>query len=802
MTKKSFLPVFTFFFIFIYFTLIFSNTSPAQQIQALPIPPQYQVSPEPVLPTQPLQRQPSVFPQPKPQAPQVTPVQQPWIQPPIEEEKLSEFEQYISGKAIEINESQFGILKKFEGITFQYTAKNLPLDKIAIAVKVVKEEESPSQQIIKIEPLIKPVVVDAGYLVSTPEVLVNAFNILGIKSPLAVTTDIRQFGYGLFRLSPSTFAPVDSVPVGPEYVLGPGDEIRITVWGKIEGLWNLVIDRDGNISIPKVGTIGVTGLTFRELKEALHKEFSKYFTGFEMNVSMGALRTISVYVVGNANRPGAYTISSLSTLINALFEAGGPGKNGTMRDIQLKRNGKIIVNFDLYDFLLKGDKTKDIRLMPEDVIFIPSVGPLVGIAGSVNNPAIYELKGEITISQLIEMAGGLSDIAFSGRVQIERIIDNTRQIVFDDDLDKVKDVTVQSGDSVKIFPVVQDKRVVRLSGAVQREGEYGFKPGMTVRDLILMAGGLKYYAYNKEAELTRVYVTDRGPETEKIIIEPEKAMAGDPEDNILLKEEDYLFIRTIPEWKLYQTVTISGEVNFPGTYTIKKGERLSSLIERAGRFTDKAYLRGTLFTRERVRDLQQRQLDEMVERLERELLGAGAAEIATAISPEEARIKEFEIRQKKEFVAKLRTVKVKGRMVLKITEPEKLKNTSYDIELEEGDSLFVPTNPMTVQVIGSVYNQTAFIYERSKGYKHYIDLAGGYTENADDDNVYMLKIDGTAVKLGGGLFSFARNVQVESGDTIVVPEELEKIAWMREIKDLSQILYQIAVTAGVLIVAF
>jgi protein involved in polysaccharide export with SLBB domain len=315
--------------------------------------------------------------------------------------------------------------------------------------------------------------------------------------------------------------------------------------------------------------------------------------GFEMNVSMGALRTIRVYVIGNAEKPGAYTISSLSTLINALFEAGGPSKTGTMRDIQLKRNGQTVVHFDMYDFLLKGDKTKDARLMPEDVIFIPPLGPVTAIAGSVNNPAIYELRGETKISQLLGLAGGLNTLAFRGRMQVERIYDNNLQVVFETDLNNVtdKDVSLQSGDVVKIFPIVQDKRIIKVTGAVQREGEYGFSPNMTVKDLISLSGGLKYYAYGKEAELTRTHITDSGPKAEKIIFSLEKALTGDPESNLPLKENDYLFVRTIPEWKLYETVIISGEVNFPGTYTIKKGEKLSSLIERAVWFTDKAYLK-------------------------------------------------------------------------------------------------------------------------------------------------------------------------------------------------------------------
>lgn len=377
---------------------------------------------------------------------------------------------------------------------------------------------------------------------------------------------------------------------------------------------------------------------------------------------------------------------------------------------------------------------------------------------------------------------------------------------------KDRDIVVQSGDVVKIFPIVQDRRLVRISGAVLREGEYGFKPGMTLKDLISMAGGLKYYAYSKETELTRVHVTDKGPVTEKIIINLEKALSDDPESNIPLKENDYLFVRSVPEWDLYKTVTLQGEVKFPGTYTIQKGERLSSLIDRAGGFTDKAYLRGAVFTRERVRELQQKQLNEMVGRLERELMSAGTSMVATAVTPDEAKLVQMEIEQKKQFIARLRGVKASGRIVINLYPQDKLKQTPYDIELEDGDSIYIPSDPKTVQVIGSVYNQSAFVYDKDKNYSYYIDLAGGYTENADKKNTYILKANGMATKPGSGLFGIAwskgsnrwefGSQQLEAGDTIVVPEKLERIAWMRNIKDITQILYQIAVTAGVLIVAF
>ncbi len=638
--------------------------------------------------------------------------------------------------------------------------------------------------------------------------------------PSAISTDIKQFGYALFKQPPSSFAPVENVPVGPDYVIGPGDEIKITVWGKIEGQWKVVVDRDGNIDLPKIGILGVTGLTFNELKENINKELSKYYTGFEMNVSMGALRTIRVYAVGNAESPGAYTVSSLSTLVTALFEAGGPSKTGTMRDIQVKRNGQTIVHFDMYDFLLKGDKTKDIRLMPEDVIFIPPVGPLVGIAGNVKNPAIYELSGETRLLDLIQMAGGLASVAFKGRVQVQRIEDHQFRTIFEGDLiaidrDIKKNFILNDGDLVKVFSVVEAKNTITITGAVANPDDYGITAGATkVRDVISLAGGVLFYASN-QAELTRVKVTQSGPETERFVFDIFKAIEGDPQHNMPLEINDYIFVRTVPEWKLYKTVNISGEVKFPGIYTIKKGERLSSLIERAGGYTDKAYLRGAVFTRERVRELQQKSLDEMIVRLEKELLAGGAVQVSTALSQEEIAAKNVELQQKQKFIESLKKLKATGRMAIILTHLRLLKGTEYDIELEEDDNLFIPVKNNVVDVVGAVMSRSSFIYSDRFDYKDYIEMAGGYTRYADTDNVYVLKVDGTAMKLSRGIFNwnpsrsrwelagFAENIkEIEPGDTIIVPEKLERIAWLREVKDLTQILYQIAATAGVTMVLF
>ena len=635
-----------------------------------------------------------------------------------------------------------------------------------------------------------------------------------------ISTNIRQFGYDLFRQPPSTFAPADRIPVGPDYVIGPGDELRITIWGNIEGQWSVVVDMDGKITLPKVGTIGVTGLTFGELKTTLNKELSRYYTNFQMNVSMGPLRSMRVYIVGNAAKPGAYTISSLSTLVNSLFEAGGPNKTGSMRDIQVKRNTHTVVRFDMYDFLLKGNKTKDVRLMPEDVIFIPPVGPLAGIAGNVKNPAIYELKGETRLLDLIEMAGGLSGMAFRGRVQVQRTQTNEFRTVFEGDLIDVeknaeKNFLIKDGDLIKVFSVADLKNTVTITGAVQNAGEYGVESGVTrVRDIISMSGGLQYYA-SSQMEITRVKVTQSGPQTERFVIDAFKAMEGDPANNVLLEMNDYLFVRTVPEWQLYRTVIVGGEVKYPGMYTITRGERLSSVLERAGGYTNFSHLRGAVFTRERVRQLQQKSLEELAERLERELITESASRTGAAVSVEEVEAKKLEMEQRKQFIESLKKVKATGRMTIWLAHLRLLKGSDYDIELEEGDTLYIPAENKVINVVGAVMSNGSFIYNEKWGYEDYVQMAGGYSRHADEDNVFVMKVDGSARKLSRGFmnwsplkkrweiagFNESRGV-LEAGDSIVVPDRLERTAWLRNLKDITQILANAGVAAATIAVLY
>lgn len=197
---------------------------------------------------------------------------------------------------------------------------------------------------------------------------------------------VKQFGYSSFSKPPETYLRVQQVQVGPDYIIGPGDTIRIVIWGGVEGKYGLTVNRNGQIAIPKVGVVQVSGLNYRQLREVMDREFSRQYKNFQMNITLDNLRTIIVYVVGQARFPGSYAISSLSTLISALFAAGGPSKTGSMRDIQVRRGGRVLVHFDMYDFLIRGDKSKDIRLQTEDVIFIPPIAKLAAIGTPVPPP--------------------------------------------------------------------------------------------------------------------------------------------------------------------------------------------------------------------------------------------------------------------------------------------------------------------------------------------------------------------------------------------------------------------------------
>jgi protein involved in polysaccharide export with SLBB domain len=293
------------------------------------------------------------------------------------------------------------------------------------------------------------------------------------------------FGAAMFNAAPSTFAPVDNIPVTADYVIGPGDELRLQVSGQVNLRGNLIVDRTGSITLPEVGAIHVAGLQFSQLADFLKAQLARVYRNFDLNVNLGQLRSIQVFVVGQARQPGSYTIGSLSTLLNALFASGGPTPQGSLRDIQVKRDGATLTHFDLYDLLLRGDKSKDIRLQPGDVIFIPDAGPQVAVAGSVVTPAIYELRGEKTFDQVIALAGGLTSVAANSRARVDRIYKHAERSVLDVDLASDDNSPVQDGDIVNVLAIIDRlQNAVTLRGNVVNPGRYVWRSGMKISDLI------------------------------------------------------------------------------------------------------------------------------------------------------------------------------------------------------------------------------------------------------------------------------------------------------------------------------
>jgi protein involved in polysaccharide export with SLBB domain len=492
----------------------------------------------------------------------------------------------------------------------------------------------------------------------------------------------------------------------------------------------------------------------------------------------------------------------------------------------------------MYDFLLRGDKSRDIRLQPQDVIFIPPIGPLaaigaaskepVGVAaekgkaetvvvkaeepvvgGPIKVPGIFELKNERTLTDLLNLGGGLADTAFKGRVQVLRVQHHQQMVLFEDDLDKVligkaSNIPLVDGDFVKIFrvPDVVEKKV-RLAGAVKKPGEFGFHDRMRVKDLIEYAGGLLMEANQQEAEVTRVTITQQGPETSRLYINLRQALNGAPRDNLLLKPNDYVLIRSIPDWSLYKLVKIEGEVKYPGNYTIKKGETLSAVLARAGGFSDKAYTKGAFFTRIAVQKMQAEHLNQAIDRLEAEMLAVSAQKTQTSVDKEDVERHKLVAAQQQQFLAKMRTIVPLGRVVIRIDDPERLRGTPDDLELQEGDSLLVPQIQQTVNVLGSVVNPTAVVYDPYLTAKDYLAQVGGPTKHADVKYMYVIKVNGSALSGRGGFLFGGRiaSARLDPGDSIVVPEDLERVAWLKEIKDIATILGQIALMAGVVFVA-
>ena len=738
---------------------------------------------------------------------------------------------------------------------------------------------------------------------SPPSRLEKAFvkknpTMLDTQKPEEFQRNLKQFGYDFFSNSSQLAQAIDTLPDSSEYVLGPGDVVKLSVWGAIDLKHELTVDRNGELMIPRVGVVRVWGMGFDKAKVALNDAIGRLYRNYEMNLTLEKLRSVQVYVVGEVEKPGRYHVSAQGTIINALAAGGGPSSNGSLRNIRITRGTQTLEMVDLYDMLLVGDRSKDIRLQNGDTIFVPIIGPVVAVAGEVKRPAIYELKGKTTLSQMLQMAGGITANGSLSHIQVERLENNSKRIALDfasigenseqvlaaielKDRDMVKifpvpatirqvvvlkgnvqqmgeyqfrpgmrltdlipstkillpesyldsveitrmsppdyrrelmtvslrralagnqadNLLLQEQDTVKVFSrwEMEEKPRVTINGAVVNPGVYDYFPGMSVRDLVTAAGSAKRNAFLDKAELSRIVISGDKAQSKRIQLDLGKVMAGDPIHNLPLQSDDVLIVRDVTDWQEIadKFVTLKGEVRFPGLYSFSRGEKLSSVIARAGGYTEKAFLRDAKFTRRSVREMQQKRMDEVSNKAEKDILQKQTSLSSIATSKEEMEATKGALEGLQKMVAQLKLLKAEGRVVISLSDTEELKGSVYDITLEGGDNLEIPLRPSVVSVMGQVYNPNSFVAQQGMDISNYLDKTGGSTAEADKSEMYLIRADGTVFSSQQtSLFGRFLSTPMEAGDTLVVPQKLERIAWMREIKDWTQIIANIALTAG------
>lgn len=644
------------------------------------------------------------------------------------------------------------------------------------------------------------------------------------------------YGRNLFENVPSTFAPVDRVPVPADYVVGPGDELLIRAWGQIDLDARVAVDRDGQIYLPRVGTLTVAGLKYAQVNGFLKNAIGRVFKNFDLSVNLGQLRSIQIFVVGQAKHPGTYTVSSLSTLVNALFASGGPDVAGSMRHIELKRQNQVVSEFDLYDLLLNGDKSRDAQLLPGDVIYIPPVGQMVAIAGSVNMPGIYEIKGDTSIGQEVDIAGGLNTTADGTHAVLERIENRTTRQVEEFALDDNGfRRQLHDGDVLRVFPVSpRFENAVTLRGNVAQPGRYPWRQNMRFCDLIPSRDAIirrDYWTRQNALGLMQIGWSDSNVErhtefkrnaaevnwdyavvqrlnhedlTARLLsFNLGNAIADcNSNDDLQLMAGDVITIFSqndlaVPVERRTKFVWLEGEIKHAGVYRVQPGETLRDVVIRAGGLTPNAYLFASDFRRESTRLEQEKELQKITDDFDKELRSK-AAQVSRG-SSEEQLVAQQQIAAQETVLQKLRQVQATGRIVLQLKPTDKDVNALPALALQDGDRLTIPAKPATVDVMGSVYNQNSFMYEPNKSVSAYLRQAGGATRDGDKSRLFVIRADGSveSKQMHSGMFlgSF-EGMKSDPGDTIVMPQRIKTSNSIVALRDWTQIFSQLALGAA------
>ena len=522
--------------------------------------------------------------------------------------------------------------------------------------------------------------------------------------PQGPVRPIRRFGANLVTDDAQAYAVQDPLPAVPgDYIVRPGDEVNLTIWGTVDADLQLMVDRAGRISVPHVGAVTVGGLRNADLGDAISQRVGQTFRNFHLTATLGQVRAIRVFVGGYVEHPGSITTNGLSSVLHAIMRAGGPSSAGSFRDIHLRRGGKEVGVFDLYDLLLKGNRDTDQLVQPDDVLFVGPVGTQVAILGSVNQPAIYELKPGETLDDVLHMAGGFTAVADRSRVAIERLADRATGKVTQLTLPAHAHDPLATGDLIRAFSAVA---------------------------------------------------------------------------------------AALPQISQNEHVRVEGEVLHPGDYILPPGSRVADALRAAGGMTDAAYPFGTEFTRESVRKAQVINYQRALRDFETDMAKSQANQRAT--SAEELNAQAASAQSNARLLERLRQIQPTGRVVLQLSPSA---TQLPDLPLEDGDTLTIPQRGSSVGIFGSVFNTGSFVYDPGHTTQQYLALAGGPTRSADKRSIFMIRANGSVVSAQqGSSFWHSSNdfseAMVEPGDTIFVPEELNKATFVQDAKDWTQILYQ------------
>jgi protein involved in polysaccharide export with SLBB domain len=719
---------------------------------------------------------------------------------------------------------------------------------------------------------------------------------------------LKPFGYDLFDNSLASILPSLNVPVPADYIVGPGDMLQVQLYGNQNRFVSLVVNREGRVDFPQIGPIDVGGQRYSDAKSNIEAQVARQLIGVRANVSMAQTRTINVFVLGAAKFPGSYTISGLGTVTTALFAAGGIQKTGSLRTIRVTRQGQLVRNVDLYDLLMRGDGSSDIKLQAGDVVFIPPVGATASLDGEVLRPAIYELKGSESVADLLQMGGGITpdgdrdsaalirvdeqqrrvvvdvnpsaasattlalrngdqlqvtkllpelisgvslqgylyrprDFAWHPGLRLSQVITSTdelepnadqhyllikrelppnRQIaVFSADLvaalaapGSASDTVLMPRDVIRVFdlqnsrqyvmqPLMEQLRlqadlaqpteIVHVDGRVKVPGDYPLEPGMRISDLLRAGGSLESSAYTGRAELSRYTVVNGDQRrTEVLAVDLDAVRRGNPQADIPLQPFDRLSVKEVSGWTEQEQVTLSGEVRFPGTYAIKRGETLRSVLERAGGLTDLAFPEGAVFTRQELKRQEQEQLDRLAERMkmdiaEMALMGTRAGQAGS----------EAAIGIGQTILTELQAAKAVGRLVINLQAViHAAPGSSSDVILRDGDELVVPKQRQDVMVLGEVQDATSHLYHPGLLRDDYIQQSGGLTRQADGRQIYVVHADGSIVTGNRGWFVAGENVRIRPGDAIVVPLNTVSLPALTLWQQSTTIVYNLAIAAA------